>query len=114
MTASAAEVEAAQKAMGGCEPVETRDHESGVYDAHCDCCGASWSERGCGLAVAVADAVVASLGVTQETGLHPMWVDDGPCDGACQTVACDGEHRRHRLVWVNRRRLVSPWVEVQP
>lgn len=59
-------------------------------------------------------AMVEHLGLTEETGQHPRWVPDGPCNGACGIVARDDEHQRTRLEWVNRRRLVTPWTEVQP
>lgn len=61
MTASAAEVEAAQKAMG-CEQWVSLYVAAARCRLHPDADGflALWTDRGCPVAVAVADAVVAA------------------------------------------------------
>lgn len=70
MTASAAEVEAAQKELG-CGRYLWRDGEQVAYDycvEHSD--RGDWTDRGCPVAVRVADAVVGALGLTEELKTH--------------------------------------------
>lgn len=63
-------------------------------------------------ALAAGDPDVAeALGGSIEERFSPRWVDDGPCNGRCQMVACDDEHRAHRMEWRNVRRFATDWTE---
>lgn len=59
------------------------------------------------------DAVRDALGLWVDEATHPVWVDDGPCNGGCGLVRRQPAHRNTRLVWTGQRRVVGDWQEVE-